>query len=388
MARLLYTSLMAFFAVVSLFAQTNSSRNATTVNNLMAGSGITWATPQNAANAPDNSVARATQGITLVGVGVQSKVLRATGFDFSTATIANTDMVTGAGIQILFGTTATAVANIASVGINYKVDIRDANQAGEPIVGTATGSSTLAVLNTLGVLNFSNVQWDLSSLNGTSIKNSNYILDFSVHIPIIVGLDAIGGNLNLDVESFRLDFTTQQQSALSVNLLGFELKTDQKRQNVRIQWVTDSEMDIEQYIIEKSLNGTEWEQLASVKPNGSEGEYEVIDEKPANGVSYYRLIERNHNGKDQILKMEAVRFKKSTIQQFQYTQNTLRLQSDKASSYRMLVVGINGQILENRTWQVQEGYNEMPLWLNQSFHGMAVVQLSNNENNLTQKIQL
>ncbi|MDX1445127.1 T9SS type A sorting domain-containing protein [Lishizhenia sp.] len=88
---------------------------------------------------------------------------------------------------------------------------------------------------------------------------------------------------------------------LPVELLSFSGKA-LKNGNNEITWVTATEMNNDYFLLEKSLDGTQWVTLEKVKGAGySEQEisYTVVDETALLGVSYYRLKQVDYNGDHQ-----------------------------------------------------------------------------------------
>lgn len=73
----------------------------------------------------------------------------------------------------------------------------------------------------------------------------------------------------------------------------------QKGSAVEITWTTESEINNNDFTIEKSLDGNHFEELATVAGSGNSSSplnYEVIDEHPFTGTNYYRLRQTDYNG--------------------------------------------------------------------------------------------
>ena len=68
--------------------------------------------------------------------------------------------------------------------------------------------------------------------------------------------------------------------------------------NVTLNWTSGSELNSDSYIIERSANGFDFEQIGTVKSAGNSSttlHYQFTDENAPNGTLYYRLIERDAN---------------------------------------------------------------------------------------------
>lgn len=85
---------------------------------------------------------------------------------------------------------------------------------------------------------------------------------------------------------------------LPVTLLDFS-GTLQKNNSVLLKWSTASETNNEKFEVERSADGKNFEQIATVKGNGNSNtrlSYEAVDAKALAGISYYRLKQVDFNG--------------------------------------------------------------------------------------------
>ncbi len=86
-------------------------------------------------------------------------------------------------------------------------------------------------------------------------------------------------------------------SPLPVELLGFTAEAVENA--VHLQWKTTSEKNSEKFIVERSVDGENWEYVFEVAAQGfstNEQSYEGIDENPYFGYSYYRLKQLDSDG--------------------------------------------------------------------------------------------
>ncbi len=87
-------------------------------------------------------------------------------------------------------------------------------------------------------------------------------------------------------------------SVLPVELLSFNAIAEQSI--VRLDWVTASEINNQYFTVERSVDGTDFEPMQMLDGAGtttSIRNYETIDEKPLQGISYYRLKQTDFDGK-------------------------------------------------------------------------------------------
>lgn len=68
---------------------------------------------------------------------------------------------------------------------------------------------------------------------------------------------------------------------------------------IDLNWSTLQEINADNFIVEKSLNGTSWSQIGGVEAKGSENlknSYILTDTRPSNGINYYRLKKNDRDG--------------------------------------------------------------------------------------------
>lgn len=85
---------------------------------------------------------------------------------------------------------------------------------------------------------------------------------------------------------------------LPVNWLAFAANVTPAKK-VLLQWKTAGELNSDHYVVERSAGRSEWESIGTVKAAGntsSAASYEFTDERPLNGVAYYRLKQVDKDG--------------------------------------------------------------------------------------------
>jgi hypothetical protein len=96
---------------------------------------------------------------------------------------------------------------------------------------------------------------------------------------------------------------------LPVDLLYFTASIDQKQVNV--SWATTTEINSDYFIVERSVNGSDFEFLSRIDAAGNSLQtirYQLIDENPFQGISYYRLRQIDFNGSQRTYQPVAVHF--------------------------------------------------------------------------------
>jgi hypothetical protein len=81
--------------------------------------------------------------------------------------------------------------------------------------------------------------------------------------------------------------------------------------SIKVEWTNRTEKEIDNYIIERSANGSNFSPLTSIAPvknNDDRADYAISDNNPLPGTSYYRVAARETNGKitfSSILRVET-----------------------------------------------------------------------------------
>ncbi|UXP31119.1 T9SS type A sorting domain-containing protein [Reichenbachiella agarivorans] len=192
------------------------------------------------------------------------------------------------------------------------------------------------------------------------------------------GASTSGGTITSGaLSSFNLLFLTiggQNEDALPVDLLSFDgymVST-----GVELKWVTASEQNNDHFEIERSKDGENYEYLGQVEGNGTTSNkttYGFIDTTPYYGVSYYRLIQVDYDGKETI-------FGPVTINNDQYKQGievvlypnptqsdnvNINLSSgDENSPIGIVIFDITGHMVYSQMVEAQLGTQSIPVRFN------------------------
>ncbi len=102
--------------------------------------------------------------------------------------------------------------------------------------------------------------------------------------------------------------------ALPVTLLSFSaaLAGDQ----VLIQWQTSSELNSAYFVVEKSLDGINWQPIGQVPAAGTSSSplsYQLYDPHPVEGINYYRLKPTDIDGNSTYSGVATVRYHLGTV---------------------------------------------------------------------------
>lgn len=108
---------------------------------------------------------------------------------------------------------------------------------------------------------------------------------------------------------------------LAAKIISFTAGKTSNNQHVQLLWTTAQEMNTKEYVIERSLNGIDYSELSRTPANGNsnrELNYSAIDNSPATGKNFYRLVEVDRSGVLTYSGIVAVKFgaAKSAIEVF------------------------------------------------------------------------
>lgn len=98
-------------------------------------------------------------------------------------------------------------------------------------------------------------------------------------------------------------------SALPVEMSSFEVSRISDM--VAVKWKTESELNNDYFTIERSRNGEEFHKLVNIEGAGTTNEqqsYSYDDKEPIAGVSYYRIVQTDFDGKSTTSDILSVQF--------------------------------------------------------------------------------
>jgi len=158
-----------------------------------------------------------------------------------------------------------------------------------------------------------------------------------------------------------------------------DLNVFQQEHQVDLEWLTDQSDRTSEYIVERSIDGTNFELLAEFKNTGTtENYFNTIDEAPELGANYYRLKEVFEDGNISYSSIKAVNFEVDleAISIFPNpAQNELfvDLNAYQGQEGHMIISNQLGQIMEEIT------YDEIPsdvirLDFSKYTHGLYFIQ--------------
>lgn len=124
---------------------------------------------------------------------------------------------------------------------------------------------------------------------------------------------AVFSNINFqNGDRFTLG-NTDASTPLPISLVSFEALPSNEM--VLVKWKTESELNNDEFTVEKSTDAERWEEVTSVAGAGTTKKimhYQILDHHPIEGKSYYRLKQTDFDGKFEYSPIVAVEFKGHT----------------------------------------------------------------------------
>jgi hypothetical protein len=103
---------------------------------------------------------------------------------------------------------------------------------------------------------------------------------------------------------------TLNQSVMPVSLIKYE--ANKKSNGILLNWETASEVNSSNYIIYKSTDGSNFEEIGKIIASGKASNYQYIDKSAVFGINYYKLVQVDLNGKSVVLGVKSVNFELKT----------------------------------------------------------------------------
>ncbi len=153
-------------------------------------------------------------------------------------------------------------------------------------------------------------------------------------------------------------------STTPVTLLSYNAVLNSNR-TVQLQWKTTNEINNQNFVVEKSIDGVNFFSIAIVdakKDAAQINNYSVVETKPNEGVNYYRLKQVDNDGKFAYSNIVSINLKSSNINGFSLNQNPvndlLKLNINTANSQKVSIVitDIFGRVVKRNTMDLAKGY--------------------------------
>lgn len=199
------------------------------------------------------------------------------------------------------------------------------------------------------------------------------------------------GTLTLTPTVITPSVTSTKICILPIELLHFSGTL--KNNSVYLNWVTKSEINNDYFIIEKSSDGKNFIELGKVKGSGSSSvtnEYNLVDEKPFEGVSYYRLKQVDYDGSTEtfnVIAVEIIDSEELTIKMNPNSGNYVINGNFKTlDNYKIEIVGVTGQVVFSDNLESYQGQYNREIDLKRFGKGVYFICMVNSKEKQTKRI--
>jgi Secretion system C-terminal sorting domain len=160
-----------------------------------------------------------------------------------------------------------------------------------------------------------------------------------------------------------------QISPLPIELLTFTAKPVNNT-FVQLDWATANESNSDKFIVERSLNGTDWEYVLTKKAAGQSNttlQYNDIDPQPYTGISYYRLKLLDVDASYQYSQIQTVFIEGAgEVSTLLYPNPTadivfLKAEGDLTGEHQLNVFDVHGRLVMSKNVTSQDLMGSVPL---------------------------
>ncbi len=211
---------------------------------------------------------------------------------------------TGYNVTVTLNPEKVNVPSSCEWGYSYTLDIGyDIKFAGSNI------PSDLYTLQATITCDSKNISFDLPNNGGTGTATTSQE-STEAHDCKTASVESLKcTTFNITIEGLGITHQTISTVVLPIELRYIELnKTDN---SIFLRWSTESETNNSYFVVEKSKDYYNWEQLVKIDGAGNSNiinDYIFEDTKPYIGVSYYRITQFDYDGEKTSLPVKSINF--------------------------------------------------------------------------------
>jgi len=177
---------------------------------------------------------------------------------------------------------------------------------------------------------------------------------------------------------------------LPINLLSFSVEKTINNQ-VKLNWITDSEMNNDYFTIERSRDGLSWEEVTNVDGAGKSSQrlnYTTSDETPYSGITYYRLKQTDFDGNYTYSDIKAINInllKSAIIIYPNPTNGKITIQGNKEEFKNFKIYNVLGQDITTLAETISINETRKTLDLTNLSQGIYTLKTRTNVNKIYKK---
>lgn len=174
---------------------------------------------------------------------------------------------------------------------------------------------------------------------------------------------------------------------LPVEMVKFTSTCNQN--NTLLEWETASESNAMDYLIQRSEDGMEWDEIANLQASGNTTtttNYQFTDKRIGGGLKYYRLLQRDFDGEQTIFgpvssNCSDLINRASVYPNPSNGQFVLEITSETYEEKAMVsIIDVNGKIVSQRLEELNKGVTKLYYQLNAD-KGIYIVRIENQNGN-------
>ncbi len=171
--------------------------------------------------------------------------------------------------------------------------------------------------------------------------------------------------------------------ALPVVLTAFTAEVIEEKM-VLLEWSTSSETNSDYFEVERSKDGVDFDYVGRVYGQGQSNvfqAYELLDEEPMSGASYYRLKQVDLDDSFSYSEIRSVKINNQVVSNFKLYPNpavfdaNIVLTSTTRATATVQVFSINGSLVQQETMDIGQGFNKLALNIGGLQAGQYLVQV-------------
>jgi acid phosphatase type 7 len=159
------------------------------------------------------------------------------------------------------------------------------------------------------------------------------------------------------------NFQVTVSSTLPITMKNYTVNL--RSEKVYVQWGTATELNNRRFIIQRSIDGRQFDDIGSVNGAGTtvtERNYEFIDQSPLTGVSFYRLAQEDEAGGTKYFDIKKIDNRKNVHFYGDITQSapgtiTMDVYSSKNENIRWKIIDFSGKVVRTGSWSLNSGSN-------------------------------
>ena len=229
--------------------------------------------------------------------------------------------------------------------------------AGGSVTSIAVGCDTDVLLDAGAVYGVPAYDYLWSNGETTATQTVNHSINGTYTYSVLV-TDACGQTTTSSVDVV----VSGCSATLPVELVHFQGKNFPEGN--KLTWETLSETDNEKFIIERSSDGLNWENIGEIMGAGNSStkiDYEFLDDRPIIGMNYYRLKQVDFNGSWEYSDIISIDLRNKFVLYPNPAEDQVQLvlEEDKALPLSLQITNAQGTIVYRDL--IQENFHEIDL---------------------------